>query len=259
MSGIFKLFGLANRVDETTKRRLDDELKGLYEEQNNQVKKLSDLSKKIDEVKEKINNLPKIETKDESKSETTEPPSPSEAQQETPREEAPKEEEAKEESAETKEGENNFLGFLKNPFADKEPGKSEESNETKPVEEPPVQAPVQAPIQPQGFAPPPPPAQLPAQPLVQPQGFVPPQGLQSPPANNPNQMAVQPGVASFGDNSNREFGEDSELGGGKKSKNKKQKKTKSKTQSGGKKRRTRRNKKHQEVTSYSSIASVEDI
>jgi hypothetical protein len=257
MSGIFKLFGLANRVDETTKRRLEDELKGLYEEQNNQVKKLSDLSKKIDEVKEKINNLPKVETKDESQSETTEPPSPPEAQQETPREEAPKEEEAKEESAETKEGENNFLGFsFKNPFADKEPGKSEESNDTKPVEEPPVQAPVQ----PQGFAPPPPPpAQLPAQPMVQPQGFVQPQGLQSPPANNPNQMAVQPGVASFGDNSNQEFGEDSELGGGKKSKNKKQKKTKSKTQSGGKKRRTRRNKKHQEVTSYSSIASVEDV
>ena len=255
MSGIFKLFGLANRVDETTKRRLEDELKGLYEEQNNQVKKLSDLSKKIDEVKEKINNLPKVETKDESQSETTEPPSPPEAQQETPREEAPKEEEAKEESAETKEGENNFLGFsFKNPFADKEPGKSEESNDTKPVEEPPVQAPVQ----PQGFAPPPPPAQLPAQPMVQPQGFVQPQGLQSPPANNPNQMAVQPGVASFGDNSNQEFGEDSELGGGKKSKNKKQKKTKSKTQSGGKKRRTRRNKQKALVSSVSSV-TVEDI
>jgi hypothetical protein len=222
MSGIFKLFGLESRVDETTKRRLEDELKGLYEEQNNQVKSLSDLSKKIDEVKEKINNLPKVETKDESKSETTEPPSPPEA--------------PKEETAETKEGENNFLGFsLKNPFADKEPGKREESNETTPVEEPPVQPP------------------------VQPQGFVQQQGLQSPPANNPNQMAVQPAVASFSDNNNREFDEGSELGGGKKSKNKKQKKTKSKTQSGGKKRRTRRNRKRQEVTSYSSIASVEDV
>jgi hypothetical protein len=51
MSGIFKLFsGIGSRIDETTRKRLDDELKGLYEEQNNQVKTLSDISKKIREI-----------------------------------------------------------------------------------------------------------------------------------------------------------------------------------------------------------------
>jgi hypothetical protein len=244
MSGIFKLFsgigsGIGSRVDETTRKRLDDELKGLYEEQNNQVKTLSDISKKIDEVKEKISNMEKGKSEKETETETksaesqAEPPSP-EVKDET----QPAEQE------ENKTNDNNFLGFnLKNPFGQKEsqPQQTTESL-VKPVEEPEKD---ESPVQPAAVQPA---AVQPA--AVQPVALQPQAGLQSPPPNAVGFAAPGEDAENF----NTGFGE-SGIVGGKKNKNKKQKKTKSKTQSGGKKRRTRRNKQKELVYTV----SVEDI
>ena len=245
MSGIFKLFGLKSRVDETTKKRLQDELNNLYEEQNNQVKGLNEISKKIDEVKEKINNLPKSEVADKPVE------SPPESQDEIPK----KDETQPTQEGEDKKDENNFLGInFQNPFAEKEKEKETET-ETETSDQQPT-GDVLKPVAEQANVENP--AQIAPLPQIPPPAIQPPAGLQSPPPNA-NGFAAPPMDQADAANFNTGFGESDELGGGKKNKNKKQKKTKSKTQSGGKKRRTRRNKKQKAVVSNTSSVSVEDI
>ena len=242
MSGIFKLFGLKSRVDETTKKRLQDELNNLYEEQNNQVKGLNEISKKIDEVKEKINNLPKSEVADKPVE------SPPESQDEIPK----KDETQPTQEGEDKKDENNFLGInFQNPFAEKEKEKETET-ETETSDQQPT-GDVIKPVAEQANVENP--AQIAPLPQIPPPAIQPPAGLQSPPPNA-NGFAAPQAADDIG-NFNTGFG-DSEVGGGKKHKNKKQRKTKSKTQSGGKKRRTRRNKQKAAVSSASSV-TAEDI
>jgi hypothetical protein len=246
MSNVFtRLFsGIGNRVDETTKNRLQDELTNLYEEQNKQVKNLNEISKKIDEVKGKINNLAKDESETktvESQSPPTPPPPPPVVEDETVK---------KDETQPPQEGENNFLGFsFKNPFAEKESEEQPTEELVKPVAEPDK---VEPPAQLAPLAVQPPAVQPPA---VQPPAVQPPAGLQSPPPNANGFAAPQAGddIGNF----NTGFG-DSDVGGGKKHKNKKQRKTKSNTQSGGKKRRTRRHNQKAAASNAFSV-TVENI